>query len=153
MKAIVILYTGHKPIEQEIVNGLLNFGVNPESATVKVLDDGEVRNLMSVGNQLKQILEVPVEPIKYENVDWADDAADVVINVTKGINRMDITKNALMLLRHNSGDGKTNDVAREFVKACEILKSGRIVSNGWLQRHGLSRREWEGAQAFINRIM
>lgn len=153
MKAIVILYTGHKPIKQEIFNGLLNFGINPESTTVKVLDDEEVRNLMSVGNQLRQILEVPAEPIKHENVDWADDAADVVINITKGINRMDIAKNTLMLLRHGSGNGKTKDVVNEFVKACEILKSGKMVSNGWLQRHGLTRKEWNNAQSFINSIM
>lgn len=153
MKAIVILYTGHKPIKQEIVNGLLNFGINPESTTVKVLDDIEVSSLKTIGDHLKQILEVPTETVENEKIDWADDAADVVINITKGTNRMDIAKNTLMLLRHGSGNGKTKDVVNEFVKACEILKSGKMVSNGWLQRHGLTRREWNDAQSFINSIM
>lgn len=153
MKAIVILYTGHKPTKQEIVDGLLSFGVSPESTTVKVLDDIEVNSLKTVGNQLKQILEVPAITVENDNIDWADDAADVVINITKGTNRMDIAKNSLMLLRHGSGNGKTKDVVNEFVKACEVLKSGKMVSNGWLQRHGLTRREWNDAQTFINSIM
>ena len=153
MKAIVILYTGHKPIKQEIVNGLLNFGINPESAIVKVLDDTEVNSLKTIGDHLKQILEVPAEVVEHEKVDYADDAADVVINITKGVNRMDIAKNSLMLLRHGSGDSKKNSVVSEFVKACEILKSGKTVSNGWLQRHGITRREWNDAQSFINSTM
>lgn len=153
MKAIVILYTGYKPIKQEIVNGLLGFGISPETATVKVLDDSEVSNFKTANDHLKQILEVPAEVVENEKVDYADDAADVVINITKSVNPMDIAKNSLMLLRHNSDNSKKKNVVSEFVKACEVLKSGKMVSNGWLQRHGITRGEWKDAQSFINSIM
>lgn len=153
MKAIVILYTGHKPLKQEIFNGLLNFAISPESATVKVLDDSEVSSLKTVSDHLKQILEVPAEVVENEKVDYADNAADIVINITKSVNPMDIAKNSLMLLRHNSDNSRKKSVVSEFVKACEVLKSGKMVSNGWLQRHGITRGEWDNAQSFINSIM
>lgn len=154
MKAIVIIYKGEMPSESEISSGLLSLGILPEYATVSAISDEELRTIRIVSDHVAKVFNPAASPVSHNDEPLADDAANVVIRISNGMNEASLAKAIIPAFdRYNTGNFNADDANEELVKACRILTSGRKVSNAWLKEHGLTRRDFEKAKAFINDII
>ena len=154
MKALVIIYKGETPSESEISSGLLSLGILPENATVRYIPDEELRSIQLVSGHVAKVFVPATSSVLHDEEPLADDAANVVIRISNGMSEASLAKAIIPAFdRYNTGNFDADDANEELVKACRILTSGRKVSNAWLKEHGLTRRDFEKAKAFINDII
>lgn len=151
MKAIVILYKGRE-VSKETIRNIVeaaNFDIN--NLVVNTLSDSEYESLKDSTSTLTKLLTPPDKTtiaVSCDPIDQIDNAADVVIRVTRGIKHNSIAKRAIPLIcKHRYEPDSTT---RELVKAIDVLSTNGNVSSSWLKRHGLTRAEWNDARNFIS---